>query len=66
MVRSNKEKKLGFLKDERRLNVSLSRAKEQLFIVGDMDVSNYETGDVNPFKSVVNYILGNRSYCSIE
>ena len=35
-VRSNKEGTLGFLRDRRRLNVALSRAKEALLIVGDI------------------------------
>lgn len=36
-TRSNKEGKVGFLKELRRLNVALTRAKEQLILIGDMD-----------------------------
>lgn len=34
-VRCNSEKKLGFINDERRINVAMSRAKQQLLIIGD-------------------------------
>lgn len=36
-VRSNKENKIGFLGDERRLNVALTRAKYGLIMVGDVE-----------------------------
>ncbi|GAB5417226.1 MAG: AAA domain-containing protein [Crocinitomicaceae bacterium] len=35
LVRSNQEAEIGFLKDYRRMNVAITRAKERLYIVGD-------------------------------
>lgn len=35
LVRSNNEGQIGFLKDYRRMNVAMTRAKEKLFIIGD-------------------------------
>lgn len=35
LVRSNGDGDIGFLKDYRRMNVAITRAKEQLFVIGD-------------------------------
>ena len=35
LVRSNDDGDIGFLKDYRRMNVAITRAKERLFIIGD-------------------------------
>jgi superfamily I DNA and/or RNA helicase len=35
LVRSNEDGDIGFLKDYRRMNVAITRAKEQLFVIGD-------------------------------
>ncbi len=35
LVRSNDESEIGFLKDYRRMNVAITRAKEQLYVIGD-------------------------------
>lgn len=35
LVRSNDDSDIGFLKDYRRMNVAITRAKERLFVIGD-------------------------------
>ncbi|MBK7373470.1 MAG: AAA domain-containing protein [Saprospiraceae bacterium] len=35
LVRSNEQGEIGFLKDYRRMNVAITRAKERLYVIGD-------------------------------
>lgn len=71
-VRSGKLKqkaKIDFIAEEKRLNVSLSRAKLLLIIVGDMDfLYQAQVSDKNnPFKNIIEYISQNKSaYTIIE
>lgn len=44
MVRSNNSGNVGFLKDSRRINVSLTRARKFLAIVGNSVTLSYERG----------------------
>lgn len=64
IVRSNKEGNLGFLRDSRRLNVSLSRARELLIIIGDSQCIKVDKN--NPFSNVYNYILNNEKCVIME
>ncbi len=68
IVRSNTERKIGFLKDMRRLNVALSRAHELLVIVGDRSTAEMaSTGhQSNPFYDVANHIKIHRNDCSFQ
>ena len=53
-----KGSKIDFIADEKRLNVSLSRAKKLLIIVGDMEFlyrASVSEG-INPFEKIIEYI----------
>jgi predicted DNA helicase len=42
LVRSNQSGAIGFLTDERRLNVSLTRARRKLIVIGDFSTLKYD------------------------
>lgn len=61
LVRSNEEGDIGFLKDYRRMNVAITRAREQLFIISDS-----ATVGADPFYSAfLAYIEKHGSYRSV-
>ena len=43
-VRSNSEKEVGFLRETRRINVSVTRAKRQCLAIGDKTTLSKDTG----------------------
>ena len=51
-VRSNTEGKIGFLKEHRRLNVAVTRARRKLVIVADRNTFSKDT----VWKSLFDYI----------
>ena len=66
-VRSNSEQRIGFLRDRRRINVALSRARNLLVIVGDGYMMESATigAELNPFASVLNHIRSHPQECQI-
>ena len=66
-VRSNTNSTIGFLKDYRRINVALSRARDLLVIVGDdFMMENATMGpNLNPFASVLNHIRSHPDECKV-
>ena len=66
-VRSNRNRRIGFLKDYRRINVALSRAKDRLVVVGDNLMMEHATmgSEKNPFASVIEYLRLHEDECKI-
>ncbi len=66
-VRSNPERKIGFLRDRRRINVALSRARDLLVIVGDHHMMDTATigADPNPFAAVLEHIRQHGNECRV-
>lgn len=61
LVRSNDNGDIGFLKDYRRMNVAITRAKEQLFVIGD----SATIGADSFYNEFLSYIEKNGSYRSV-
>lgn len=61
MVRSNKGGEIGFLKDMKRLNVLLTRAKKKLIIIGNRKILE-SNGDYKEFLEFCENIVGIKKY----
>lgn len=61
LVRSNSEQQIGFLSDYRRMNVALTRAKKQLFILGD----SATLGNDAFYAGLISFIEGKDGYHSV-
>ena len=66
-VRSNREHRIGFLRDYRRVNVALSRARDLLVIVGDRFMMENASvgGGPNPFASVLAHMKARTEECAV-
>ncbi len=61
LVRSNDDLVIGFLKDYRRMNVAITRAKEKLFVIGDS-----ATIGSDPFyNAFLSYVESSGNYLSV-
>jgi superfamily I DNA and/or RNA helicase len=58
LVRSNDKNEIGFLKDYRRMNVAMTRAKEQLIVIGDSST----LGNDAFYKQFLDYIEQENAY----
>ena len=58
LVRSNDEGDIGFLKDYRRMNVAITRTKEQLIVIGD----SATIGADKFYNEFLTYVEKNGSY----
>lgn len=65
LTRSNDLISEGFLKEEPRINVAISRAKEVLCIVGDAEFIDRTKGNT-PLKEVLRYMRYNPASCSFR
>ena len=61
LVRSNDDGEIGFLKDYRRMNVAITRAKEQLFVIAD----SATVGADSFYNAFLTYIEKHGSYRTV-
>ncbi|MFB1100416.1 AAA domain-containing protein [Terribacillus sp. JSM ZJ617] len=67
LVRSNERFDLGFLRDQRRINVALSRGKNGLYIIGDKEcVLNSSVKQKEGFAKVLQFISRTPQKCIIK
>jgi ATP-dependent RNA/DNA helicase IGHMBP2 len=60
LVRSNYDSEIGFLKDYRRMNVAMTRAKKMLVVIGD----SATLGEDDFYKGFIDYCSNNVGYMS--
>ena len=60
LVRSNEKNEIGFLADERRLNVGMTRARKKLILIGDLRT----LGGSELYSSLADHIEANGHYQS--
>ena len=65
VTRSNLNRSIGFLAEDRRLNVALSRGKHYLVLAGDLSFARSAPGR-NPFQNVIEYIESHPTDCGVE
>lgn len=65
MTRSNKKGKIGFLRDVRRLNVAMTRAKSMLIMIGDTDtlIKSRQKAEHDETKFASSYYVALKKYC---
>ena len=61
LVRSNEDGDIGFLKDYRRMNVAITRSKEQLIVIGD----SATIGADKFYNEFLSYVEANGSYRTV-
>lgn len=61
LVRSNSDNQIGFLSDYRRMNVAMTRAKKQLFIIGD----SATLGNDSFYAGLISFIESKNGYHSV-
>jgi tRNA A-37 threonylcarbamoyl transferase component Bud32/RecA/RadA recombinase len=64
-VRSDKGRRIGFLRESERLNVALSRARLALVLIGDKDFLK-RADEPNPFRRVIGHIEATPVDCRVE
>jgi predicted DNA helicase len=62
LVRANEKEEIGFLKDIRRLNVAITRAKRKLIIIGDAKTLIVS----QTYKNLIEYIKSNGKYITLK